>query len=235
MSIPLPPTLGLVLAGGLARRMGGGDKARIEIGGMAILDRVLARCRRNHRNHPQRQWRPQTLRRYGLPVVPDNVPDFAGPLAGILAGLDWRPRRTTGSNGSSSVPGDCPFCRRPGGATALGPRSGAACRSPARAPGEWRHPVVGAVAAGVARRPAQARWSRRACTRSKCGPRGTASPSPNGRISRWTRSSTSTRRRTSRAPSTLRRNITDSCALNGFARAPNLLKCANLLWFYSRG
>ena len=40
--IPPPPTLGLVLAGGLARRMGGGDKARIEIGGVSILDRVLA-------------------------------------------------------------------------------------------------------------------------------------------------------------------------------------------------
>ena len=40
--IPVPPTLGLVLAGGLARRMGGGDKARIAIGGISILDRVLA-------------------------------------------------------------------------------------------------------------------------------------------------------------------------------------------------
>ena len=38
----IPPTLGLVLAGGLARRMGGGDKARIEVGGVSILDRVLA-------------------------------------------------------------------------------------------------------------------------------------------------------------------------------------------------
>jgi len=42
---PLPLTLGLVLAGGLARRMGGGDKALIEIGGVAILDRVLERLR----------------------------------------------------------------------------------------------------------------------------------------------------------------------------------------------
>src|SRR5216683_849078 len=42
MTISHPPTFGLVLAGGLARRMGGGDKARIEIGGISILDRVLA-------------------------------------------------------------------------------------------------------------------------------------------------------------------------------------------------
>ena len=87
---PYPETLGLVLAGGLARRMGGGDKALIEIGGVAILDRVLARLRPacagivlNANGDPAR------FARFGLPVVPDSVPDFAGPLAGILAGLDW--------------------------------------------------------------------------------------------------------------------------------------------------
>jgi molybdopterin-guanine dinucleotide biosynthesis protein A len=42
MDVPIPPTFGLILAGGLARRMGGGDKARIEIGGVTIIDRVLA-------------------------------------------------------------------------------------------------------------------------------------------------------------------------------------------------
>ena len=45
MTTSYPPTLGLVLAGGLARRMGGGDKARIEIGGVSILDRFLQRYR----------------------------------------------------------------------------------------------------------------------------------------------------------------------------------------------
>ena len=40
--VPVPATFGLILAGGLARRMGGGDKAKIEIGGVSILDRVLA-------------------------------------------------------------------------------------------------------------------------------------------------------------------------------------------------
>ncbi len=90
MNNPPPPTLGLVLAGGLARRMGGGDKARIEIGGVTILDRVLAtlsaQCTGliiNANGDPER------FADTGLTVVPDNVPDFAGPLAGILAGLDW--------------------------------------------------------------------------------------------------------------------------------------------------
>ena len=79
-----------MLAGGLARRMGGGDKARIEIGGVSILDRVLATpVRAMHRHHHQRQRRPERFADTGCTVVPDNVPDYPGPLAGILAGLDW--------------------------------------------------------------------------------------------------------------------------------------------------
>src|SRR5215470_5271651 len=84
------PTLGLVLAGGLARRMGGGDKARIEIGGVSILDRVLAtlsaQCAGiiiNANGDPKR------FTDTGLTVVPDTVPDLAAPIAGIIAGLDW--------------------------------------------------------------------------------------------------------------------------------------------------
>ena len=77
-----PSTLGLVLAGGLARRMGGGDKARIAIGGVTILQRVLAclapQCARviiNANGDPAR------FADTRLPVVADSVPDFAGPLA----------------------------------------------------------------------------------------------------------------------------------------------------------
>ena len=73
-----PPTLGLILAGGLARRMGGGDKARIRIGGVTILGRVLAclqpQCDRiiiNANGDPGR------FADTGLPVVPDSVPEPA--------------------------------------------------------------------------------------------------------------------------------------------------------------
>src|SRR6202044_1642994 len=106
----MPPTLGLVLAGGLARRMGGGDKARIRVGGATILERVLARlapqCSRiviNANGDPAR------FADTGLEVVADSVPDFAGPLAGILAGLDWAAARAPGTAWLVSVPGDCPF------------------------------------------------------------------------------------------------------------------------------
>lgn len=109
----LPPTLGLILAGGLARRMGGGDKARIRIGGATILERVLDRlkpqCSRliiNANGDPAR------FADTGLAVVADGVPDFAGPLAGILAGLDWIAANAPDCVWLVSVPGDCPFLPR---------------------------------------------------------------------------------------------------------------------------
>jgi len=105
-----PATLGLILAGGRARRMGGGDKALIPIGGIAILERVLARLRDacaiivlNANGDPAR------FARFGLPVIADGVPDFAGPLAGILAGLDWAARHVPDIAFVASAPGDCPF------------------------------------------------------------------------------------------------------------------------------
>jgi molybdopterin-guanine dinucleotide biosynthesis protein A len=141
---PPPLTLGLVLAGGLARRMGGGDKALIEIGGVAILDRVLERLRPactgiilNANGDPAR------FARYGLPVIPDSVPDFAGPLAGILAGLGWAAAHAPDIAWIVSTPGDCPFLPHD-----LVPRLHAA-REKAGTPlacarsGDWRHPVVG--------------------------------------------------------------------------------------------
>ncbi|MBV9954054.1 MAG: molybdenum cofactor guanylyltransferase MobA [Pseudolabrys sp.] len=141
----VPPTFGLVLAGGLARRMGGGDKARLTIGGATILDRVLASLSGqtvgiaiNANGDPAR------FADTGLPVIPDNVPDHPGPLAGILAGLDWLAAQNTGVEWMLSVPGDCPFLpddlverlhaarRQKGAGVPL-----ACARS-----GEWRHPVV---------------------------------------------------------------------------------------------
>ena len=138
------PTLGLVLAGGQARRMGGGDKASLKVGGKTILERVLARLKPycspvilNANGDPAR------FSRYGLAVVADSVPDFAGPLAGILAGLDWAAKNAPKIEWLASVPGDCPFLPND-----LVPRLHAA-RIEEKKPlacarsGEWRHPVVG--------------------------------------------------------------------------------------------
>ena len=102
--------VGLLLAGGLSRRMGGGDKALRMLGGVSLLDRVIERIR------PQAEalvlnanGDPERFAQFGLPVVPDSVPDFAGPLAGVLAGLDWTALHRPDCAYVVSVATDAPF------------------------------------------------------------------------------------------------------------------------------
>jgi len=107
------PTLGLILAGGLARRMGGGEKALIRIGGQTILDRTLSRfapqCTGMAINA---NGDPARFAAAHLPIIADSIPGFAGPLAGILAGLDWAAAEQPQAAWLASVPGDCPFLPR---------------------------------------------------------------------------------------------------------------------------
>jgi len=145
-----PATFGLVLAGGLARRMGGGDKGLIRIGGETILDRALVRL------GPQcpgvvinANGDPTRFTRFGLPVIADDVAGFVGPLAGILAGLEWVAANAPGIDWLASVPGDCPFLppdlvRRLHAARAAAGMPLACAKS-----GEWRHPVVGLWPVGL--------------------------------------------------------------------------------------
>ena len=143
MTTNVPPTFGLILAGGLARRMGGGDKAKIEIGGVTILDRVLAtlsgQCVGLAINANG------DLKRFadtGVQVIADNVPDHPGPLAGILAGLDWLAEQDGGVEWMLSVPGDCPFLPRDLVARLHRARAEAGQPLACARSGEWRHPVV---------------------------------------------------------------------------------------------
>ena len=110
-------TLGVVLAGGLARRMGGGDKPLRLLGGRPMLDQALDRLA------PQvaavivnANGDPARFAAHRLPVVADGLPDHPGPLAGVLAALDWaaahRPdlplrgdRAATGSDGTQAARG----------------------------------------------------------------------------------------------------------------------------------
>ncbi len=107
-----PATLGVVLAGGRARRMGGADKTRIRVGDLSILERMLERLRPQcaaliiNANDPAR------FAATGLPVAADSAADFAGPLAGILAGLDWTATNAPDIAWVLSVPGDSPFLPR---------------------------------------------------------------------------------------------------------------------------
>jgi molybdopterin-guanine dinucleotide biosynthesis protein A len=138
------PPHGLVLAGGLARRMGGGDKARIRIANATILDRVLTRLRPQcARIILNANGDPGRFADTGLPVVPDSVPDFAGPLAGILAGLDWAAAHAPDIAEIVSVPGDCPFLPRDLVLRLDEARTASAQTLACARSGEWRHPVVG--------------------------------------------------------------------------------------------
>jgi len=99
---------GVILAGGLARRMGGGDKALLELAGETLLTRVIARLK------PQvggivlnANGDPARFAEFGLPVVVDTVEGFAGPLAGILAGMRWAAAQ--GYTHVASAAGDTPF------------------------------------------------------------------------------------------------------------------------------
>ena len=103
-------TLAVVLAGGLARRMGGGDKPLRLLGGKPLLDHVLDRLR------PQvpvtainANGDPARFGAYGLPVIADMLPDHPGPLAGVLAALEHAAARHPEVKWVVSAPGDSPF------------------------------------------------------------------------------------------------------------------------------
>ncbi len=108
-----PKTLGVLLAGGLARRMGGGDKPMRTISGRTILERVIERlapqCDQlilNANGDPSR------FTAFGLPVIADSIEGFAGPLAGVLTALDWSATHKPEAEWVLSAATDCPFLPR---------------------------------------------------------------------------------------------------------------------------
>ncbi|SDX15265.1 molybdenum cofactor guanylyltransferase [Ruegeria halocynthiae] len=109
--MPSTKPLGVILAGGLATRMGGGDKGMLQIGGVSLLDRVIERLR------PQvdglslnANGDASRFSELGLPVIADSIEGFAGPLAGVLAGLDWAAEQ--GAQSIVTVAADTPFFPR---------------------------------------------------------------------------------------------------------------------------
>lgn len=101
---------GIVLAGGQSRRMGGGDKCLRLLAGKPILAHIIARAR------PQvavlalnANGDAARFAGFGLPVVADSVGGFAGPLAGVLAGLDWAAASVPAASHVASFAGDAPF------------------------------------------------------------------------------------------------------------------------------
>ncbi|MDF1668533.1 MAG: molybdenum cofactor guanylyltransferase MobA [Roseovarius sp.] len=100
--------LGVILAGGLATRMGGGDKGLLPLGDGTLLDQVIVRLA------PQvgtmalnANGDTGRFSRFDLPVLPDSIDGYAGPLAGVLAGLDWAAEQ--GADTIVSVAADTPY------------------------------------------------------------------------------------------------------------------------------
>ena len=140
MSDPLP--LGVILAGGLARRMGGGDKPLRRLAGRTILERVVERLA------PQcaglilnANGDPARFAATGLPVVPDDLGDFPGPLAGILAALDWAAANRPDLAFVVSVAADTPFLPRDFVARLDRARAGNPAQVVCAASGGRTHPV----------------------------------------------------------------------------------------------
>jgi len=104
------PTLGVILAGGLSRRMGGGDKALLQLAGRPLIQHVLDRFGPQvDRLIVNANGDPARLPVTGFPIIADTVEGFAGPLAGILAALDWAATHAPDLRWVASVATDCPF------------------------------------------------------------------------------------------------------------------------------
>lgn len=135
---------GILLAGGQSRRMGGGDKCLRPLGGRPILAHIIERAA------PQVAYLvinangdPQRFAQFGLPVVADTVDGYAGPLAGVLTGLEWAAANAPECDWIATFASDAPFfpadlIERLGQAVAGGGADMACAVSGGR-----RHPVFG--------------------------------------------------------------------------------------------
>jgi molybdenum cofactor guanylyltransferase len=109
----VPLTVGLLLAGGLSRRMGGGDKCLRPLGGRPVLAHIIERAR------PQvsalvlnANGDPARFAAFGLPVASDVIEGFAGPLAGVLTGMEWAAAHRPDAAWLATFATDAPFFPR---------------------------------------------------------------------------------------------------------------------------
>jgi len=137
---------GVILAGGLATRMGGGDKClKLLAPQTTLLDVVVQRFKGQIESLAiNASGEPSRFSRFNLPILPDQIDGYAGPLAGILAGLNWA--KNIGASHVVSVAGDTPFFPRDLVAalrTHQAPSGLAIAASADRQGKTWRQPTFG--------------------------------------------------------------------------------------------
>lgn len=144
--------VGVLLAGGLARRMGGGDKCLRPLGGRPLLAHVIARAA------PQAgalvlnaNGDPARFAGFGLPVASDVVPGHAGPLAGVLTGLEWAETHRPDARWVVSIATDTPFFPTDLVARLLAAVEGGRFDLACAASGGRAHPVFGLWPVAIAR------------------------------------------------------------------------------------
>jgi molybdopterin-guanine dinucleotide biosynthesis protein A len=138
-----PPVVGVLLAGGQSRRMGGGDKALLPFAGRTLLAQVIGRVGPQVRHLVlNANGDPARFADYGLPVVADSVEGFAGPLAGVLAGLDWAAANAPDCPWVASMPTDAPFLPPDLVQRLLGAAEGDAADMACASSGGRTHPVA---------------------------------------------------------------------------------------------
>ena len=146
-----PPVAGVLLAGGLSRRMGGGDKPLRLLGGETLLARVIARVRPQVRTlFLNANGDPARFGAFGLPVVADVVEGFAGPLAGVLTALEWARRHAPDCVWVASFPADAPFLPADLVARMVAAIESEGADMACAASAGRRHPVVGLWPASLA-------------------------------------------------------------------------------------
>lgn len=135
---------GVVLAGGRSRRMGGREKALIDLAGQPMLAHVLGRfAAQVGAVAISANGDPARFAAFGLPVIADQVPDHPGPLAGILAGLRWAARLTPPVSRVATVTSDAPFVPADLVARLADASAGAGAGIVVAHSGGRLHPVVG--------------------------------------------------------------------------------------------
>ncbi|CAA6603997.1 Molybdenum cofactor guanylyltransferase [Rhodospirillaceae bacterium LM-1] len=136
---------GLILAGGQAKRMGGADKALIHLAGKPLIAHVVERLKDQAKDGMaiSANGDPARFANYGLPVLPDRVPGFPGPLAGILAGMDWAKAHCPDCRWLLSAPCDAPFIPRDLAQRLLSALQSEGAELAQASSGGRDHPVIG--------------------------------------------------------------------------------------------